>query len=635
MVDKFMLFDDVSDNEDETEKSKIKSKDTIYSIHALKMMHLTIISMAEYNYMKDLYGKLSIPYIKKFKKILDKISVSIYEEKDKQIFFEIVDTIFPKFPISTFDMTHVIEDLFVNCKLDLTDDQKTTASNIYNFMYNGEQMHLIEGFAGTGKTSLIAEIVSHLIKNNLIKSIAFSAPTNKAVNVINEKFDPLLANLPEIEKKQGTIVDFLTIHKLLKYKTDYSIDGKMIFVKQKGSTFSTYDLVIIDECSMLDKKIVKDIKQEITKEKEEKSNFIKIILIGDPAQLPPVNEDNSDIFDIFDKKEKSLMKQVVRSGKDSIVGVCNNVRKWLFNEIPNPALADYKGEGVYLFRNSYQKKREKYKNFTDYIAINKWFKSFLNNPDGIILAWTNKRVDIYNKEIRKIKFGKSSNKNLERFELGDKLILTDFYLAPAKSKDKEQTPFYTSEQVEVINISENIIKFKEMKVEFSEILDKVKNSIHIKHIAHKTIEQINNKTSRSYMVYILTCKRSNCKEKLTYDIHILKDDSIDKNIMEKDIASKKINELIKYYKNFHKDQIYQIEKLVVRDLWKNFNKTFIDPFARVNYGFSTTVHKSQASSYNNVYVDVDDILSNHKMMEGQRCIYTAMTRSVENLYLLI
>ena len=624
MTSKFIIFQDEL-NEEESKKKK--SPETLYSIHALQMMHMTVISIKEYNFIKDLFNKLSVPYVKRFKTILDKISHSKYPEKDKKVFFDLVDQIFPHFPITEFSIEQVIEDMFSKCNLELTQDQKDTAVGLYNFMYNDEQMYLVEGFAGTGKTSLIAEIISHLLKNNLCKTIVFSAPTNKAVNVINEKFDPLISNLSDLEKKKAIMVDFLTIHKLLKYKTDFNIDGKMIFVREKGDTFSGYNLVIIDECSMLDKKIVADILKEC---EEEKHNPIKIILIGDPAQLPPVNENNSDIFELIERG--SLMKEVVRSGKDSIVGVCNNVRKWLFGEIAHPNLSSFAGDGLFLYKNNYIRKREKYKSYAGYIKVNKWFKSFLNNPDGIILAWTNRRVDLYNKEIRKIKFGK----NLQRFELGDRLILTDFYLANEVGKSaNEQKPFYTSEQIEILNISETTVQFKEMKVEFPDVLDNVKNSIHIRHIANKTLDEINKKTSRAYLVYVLTVRKSNCPEQLEYVVHILKDSGIERNTMDKELASNKINELIKYCKSFHKDQMNQVERLVIRDLWKSFNKTFIDPFARVNYGFSTTVHKSQASSYNNVYVDVDDILNNPKIKEGMRCVYTAQTRAVNNLYLLI
>lgn len=599
MTNKVVIFDE--------ELKEQNNLDTLYSVHLLNIMNMKIITIDEYNLIKDMYNKLSITNFKKLKPIFDNIYKSTY--KDKEIFIDLINKICSIF---NFSIDDIIEDFISNCKLELTVDQKNTAINLFNFLYNNEKIHLIEGFAGTGKTSLITNLVSYCLNNDLCKSIAFSAPTNKAVNVIKEKFNPLILNLTEFEKKKSIYIDFITIHKLLCYKTDYNINGEMIFKKSKGKTFSIYDIVFIDECSMLEKKIVNDILEEC-----KKNNEIKIILVGDPAQLPPVNEKISEIFKL---KRNSLMKQVVRSGKNSIIGVCNNVRKWLFNELPNPNISEYAGNGLYLFKNNYIKKKQKYKRFETYIRKNKWFQSFLNNPDGIILAWTNKKVNLYNKEIRKIKFGK----NLQKFEIGDKLILGDFYLANCLDK-KEQIPFYTSEQVQILNINKKIIEFDEMVIDFPKRVNNIISPI------NNMINEINKNTGRKYLVYILTIEKNNIK----YTINVLTDSGNEKNNLDKEYASEKINDIINYYNNFHKNKINIVEKIIIRNLWKSFNKTFVEPFAKVNYGFSTTVHKSQASSYNNVYVDIDDILNNSNTKEGIRCIYTAKTRAINNLYLLI
>ena len=64
------------------------------------------------------------------------------------------------------------------------------------------------------------------------------------------------------------------------------------FLLREKSNISKYDIVIIDECSMIPSRIVNDIFDEIRKSK----SMTKTIFIGDPAQLPPVNETNSIIF---------------------------------------------------------------------------------------------------------------------------------------------------------------------------------------------------------------------------------------------------------------------------------------------------------------------------------------------------
>ena len=74
---------------------------------------------------------------------------------------------------------------------------------------------------------------------------------------------------------------------------------------------------------------------------------------------------------------------------------------------------------------------------------------------------------------------------------------------------------------------------------------------------------------------------------------------------------------------------------IIRPLWEQFSKIFIEPFANVNYGYCTTVHKSQGSTYYNVYVDVEDILNNSKLDEMKRCMYTSFTRGSNEINLLI
>ena len=44
------------------------------------------------------------------------------------------------------------------------------------------------GYAGTGKTTMIAETIGFLILNKNIKKVCFTASTNKATDVLKSKF---------------------------------------------------------------------------------------------------------------------------------------------------------------------------------------------------------------------------------------------------------------------------------------------------------------------------------------------------------------------------------------------------------------------------------------------------------------
>jgi hypothetical protein len=582
------------DSDDETPIDETKINVNTVDI-LLIILNKKIITMKEYDHIKTLNKDYTLMTLKKSLEIIDKIKNSNFE--DKYIFIDSIDD-----KILDFNIELLINNIIISVQFQLTDDQIMGVREMVNFMYDGGQLYLLQGFAGTGKTTLISILTEYLHSNGYLKAIAFSAPTNKAVNVLKSKFS----------QNKDSNYDFLTIHKLLQYKSDFDVSGNKVFVKKNNnSLFENYDLVVVDECSMLSKDIVSDIYPNNNNNKNNDNK--KIILLGDPAQLPPVDEDISDIFNLDIKT--ITMKQVVRSNKDNVVNICNNVRKWMFKELPDPYMVKFKGKGVKFFKNDRN------------IKESKWLKHYLNN-EGIILAWTNKKCDLYNNTIRQIKYNK---KELNRFEIGDILILTEFY----KSLDKA---FYSSEQIKVINIKNDYKKFEGMSIEYPDYFDNIKNSIHIKKTVEKTLNNINIKTKRSYYIFILTINpllNLNDEEPENINMYILDGLSINTNYAEKEFATEKINELIKFFQGYYKNEFKLIERIIIRKIWQSFNKTFVDQFANVNYGFSCTVHKSQASTFGNVYVDLDDILLNKKQLEGKRCLYTALTRASNQLNILV
>lgn len=119
-----------------------------------------------------------------------------------------------------------------------------------------------------------------------------------------------------------------------------------------------------------------------------------------------------------------------------------------------------------------------------------------------------------------------------------------------------------------------------------------------------------------------------------YELYIVKDEDVKKyeNNVEK---MKKI--IVNYRKNLKKQQISSlslIDKELIKPIFKLFHKLLIEPFADVNYGYALTVHKSQGSTYYNVYVDMDDIIKNINVDEGKKCLYTAITRASNEVHIL-
>ena len=69
--------------------------------------------------------------------------------------------------------------------------------------------------------------------------------------------------------------------------------------------------------------------------------------------------------------------------------------------------------------------------------------------------------------------------------------------------------------------------------------------------------------------------------------------------------------------------------------WKPYWK-FKEAFAQIDYGYCINSHRSQGSTYKNVYLDFNDVLSVTKISSKEKCqsLYVGITRASHNLYLL-
>lgn len=122
-----------------------------------------------------------------------------------------------------------------------------------------KQVFKLFGFAGTGKTTLAKEIASFK------KKTLFGAFSGKAAQVMRQK----------------GCHDAMTIHSLI-YKLEKEPTAEApnpSFILNHESKVRKADLVIIDECSMVDDIMGKDLESFGT----------KILVLGDPFQLPPLN----------------------------------------------------------------------------------------------------------------------------------------------------------------------------------------------------------------------------------------------------------------------------------------------------------------------------------------------------------
>ena len=154
------------------------------------------------------------------------------------------------------------------------------------------QVFRLFGYAGTGKTTLARRIA-----DDVDGSVVFGAFTGKAASVMRQK----------------GCADAATIHSLI-YRTKETEEGGPAFSLNRAGPAAKADLIVIDECSMVDSDLGHDL-----------LSFDKpVLVLGDPAQLPPVRGGG-----FFTEAEPDVMlTEVHRQAKDDpIVRMAMTVRE--------------------------------------------------------------------------------------------------------------------------------------------------------------------------------------------------------------------------------------------------------------------------------------------------------------------
>ncbi|CAN5141645.1 ATP-dependent RecD-like DNA helicase [soil metagenome] len=152
----------------------------------------------------------------------------------------------------------------------LSSDQQKVLDSILNWYKNDrekKQFITLGGYAGTGKTTLIAFLRCELEKIDPKLKVGFASYTGKAARVLKNKLDD-----QKILAKQDTLG---TIHSLI-----YSpmVNDKEEIIGWKPKDKLDRQLIIIDEGSMVDGTIWRHLL----------AYELPIIVVGDHGQLPPI-----------------------------------------------------------------------------------------------------------------------------------------------------------------------------------------------------------------------------------------------------------------------------------------------------------------------------------------------------------
>lgn len=429
--------------------------------------------------------------------------------------------------------------------------------------YKNDEIFVLKGFAGTGKTTVISTIVNSLIEIKI--KYVLLAPTGRAAKVISN-----YSNKPAF-----------TIHKKI-YFPKKSSGGGLSFVLQPNKHKNT--IFFVDEASM-----ISDVSSE-SKMYENgsllddlityiyKGENCKLILIGDTAQLPPVQLDispalNTDTLELNYGKEIQTIEldEVMRQEQNS--GILFNATE--LRELLNESfIAEFKFK-----LNPFKDIVRLSDGYDIQDAINQSYSNY-SIEDTCFIVRSNKRANQYNQQIRTKILDKESD-----LSVGDFLMVVKnnyFWL-----KDADEAGFIANG--DIIEVLE-IFSFKELYgFNFAKV--KVRMIDYPNQKPLETIVLLNTITSES--------------PSLTYEE-----------------SNKLYQEVMKDYEGETKFKMFQKVK----------ENEFFNAL-QVKFSYAITCHKSQGGQWNTVFVE-QPYLPDGIDSDYIRWLYTAITRAKDKLYLI-
>ena len=230
----------------------------------------------------------------------------------------------------------------------LTDQQQQVLDAIKEFLDSNISVFILKGYAGTGKTTMIREIIEEIRKRE--KKPLLMAPTGRAARVLESKnswaantIHRCIYELDTIETKEG------------------SDDIRFIFPLKNSEDEANDRICIVDESSMIGTREVQNELFEFGTGSllNDLLTFVapnrggKIIFVGDPMQLPPIGDSVSNALDekyfesIGLKTMVAELTDVVRQGAGSaILGNAMKVRTLIESDQRNNLVFDRKENEV-------------------------------------------------------------------------------------------------------------------------------------------------------------------------------------------------------------------------------------------------------------------------------------------------
>ena len=307
--------------------------------------------------------------------------------------------------------THITDQIYAKLSFDATNNQKKIIEKLSAWLSDDDysRIFLLNGYAGTGKTTIIAAFVAAL-KELGLKPILL-APTGRAAKVLT-RYSKLTAYT--IHKKiyrEKSISDYQS-----KFSLDYNREHDAVFIVDEASMLSTSS----PDSSFGSGNLLDDLVQYVRQGKR-----CRLMLVGDDAQLPPVGDDYSPALQPsellpYGDVEYGTMDEVVRQSHDSgILFNATMLRCMLENNIYDIPRFDLSFKDFRQVQGGelLEELQECYDRF--------------GRDETIVITRSNKRANRYNEGIRRHNLSAE-----EEIESGDMLmIVKNNYFYAEQDKD--------------------------------------------------------------------------------------------------------------------------------------------------------------------------------------------------------
>lgn len=300
----------------------------------------------------------------------------------------------------------------------LTRGQRNAYDRSLYQIKNKKKHILINGPAGTGKTTLTKFLIDSLVRSGE-SGIILAAPTHQAKKVL--------------AKMSG--MEAATIHSILKINpTTY--EENTIFEQREIPDLASCRVLICDEWSMYDRKLFDILMNTIP-------SWCTVIALGDKAQIRPVAPGDSGPVKVSPfytdvRFEHCYLDEVMRSNAP-IIEVATEIREggWIRENIID-------GHGVHGFTGD-NALRDFMMQYFD--IVRKPEDMFENR----MYAYTNKSVDTLNSIIRRKIY-----KTEEPFIVGEVLVMQEPFMHEMQFEGKKFTEiiFNNGQQIRVLNATQ-------------------------------------------------------------------------------------------------------------------------------------------------------------------------------------